>query len=61
MLVINVKEAGSIDRAIKQLKKKVDQTRQLKELRKRREFTKPSVKRREEIKAAAHRQSKYGN
>lgn len=57
MLVINVKEFSNIDRALKALKKKVEKTGQNWELKKRREFTKPSIKRREEIKAAKHRQS----
>jgi small subunit ribosomal protein S21 len=57
MLIINVKEFGSIDRALKVLKKKIEKTGQLRELRTRREFTKPSVKRREEVKAAKHRQT----
>jgi len=57
MLIVNVKESGSIDRALKVLKKKIEKTGQLRELRSRREFTKPSVKRRDEIKAAKHKQS----
>lgn len=56
MLIVNAKEHGSIDRALKVLKRKVEKTGQNKELRKRKEFTKPSVLRREEIKAAKHRQ-----
>ena len=56
MLIVNAKDHGSIDRALKVLKKKVERTGQNKELRKRKEFTKPSVLRREEVKAAKHRQ-----
>jgi len=57
MLIITVKEHGSIDRALKALKKKVEKSGQNRELRRRKEFTKPSVKRRDEIKAAKHKQS----
>ena len=56
MLIINVKDHGSIDRALKALKKKVERTGQNREIRQRREFVKPSVKRRDEIKSATHRQ-----
>jgi small subunit ribosomal protein S21 len=56
MIIINVKEFGTLDRALKALKKKVEKTGQTKEVRKRREFTKPSVKRRDEVKNAKHRQ-----
>jgi small subunit ribosomal protein S21 len=57
MLIVNVKEIGSIDRALKVLKKKFDKTKTLSELRERREFKKPSVQRRDEIKKAKYRQS----
>jgi small subunit ribosomal protein S21 len=57
MLIINVKEIGSIDRALKVLKKKFDKTKTLVELRERREFKKPSVQRRDEIKKAKYKQS----
>ena len=56
MLIINVKDHGSIDRALKALKKKVEKIGQTREIRQRREFIKPSVKRREEVKNAKHRQ-----
>ena len=56
MLIVNTKDHGSIDRALKVLKRKIEKTGQNKELRKRKEFTKPSILRREEIKAAKHRQ-----
>ena len=46
MLIVNVKDHGSIERALKVLKKKFDQTRTIKELRDRKEFKKPSEKRR---------------
>ncbi len=49
MLVINVKEGESIERALKKYKKKYDRTKVIRELRSRQQFTKPSVKRRAEV------------
>ena len=58
MIVVNVKENESIDRALKRFKKKFEKTGTLRELRSRTFFTKPSVKRRDEvIKAAAERKA----
>jgi len=56
MIVINVKENESIDKALKRFKKKFEKTGVLKELRSRTAYTKPSVKRRHEIIRAAYRQ-----
>lgn len=62
MLIVNVKDHGSIERALKTLKKKFDQTGTLRELRDRKEFTKPSVKHRDVLIKAKYRQSfKNGN
>ncbi len=47
MLIIPVKEGESIDRALKKYKRKVDSTKVLKELRNRKQFTKPSVEKRQ--------------
>jgi small subunit ribosomal protein S21 len=53
MLIIPVKEGESIERALKKFKKKFDRTGVMKELRARKQFTKPSViNRTEKIKAA---------
>ncbi|MEM6644506.1 MAG: 30S ribosomal protein S21 [Bacteroidota bacterium] len=49
MLIINVKENESIDRALKRFKKKFEKTGVLRELRSRTHYTKPSVQRRDEI------------
>ncbi len=49
MLIINVKENESIDKALKRFKKKFEKTGVLKELRSRTSFTKPSIRRRQEI------------
>jgi small subunit ribosomal protein S21 len=48
MIVIPVNEGESIERAIKRYKRKFDRTGILKELRKRKEFIKPSVRRRQQ-------------
>lgn len=49
MLIINVKEGESIERALKKYKKKYDRTKVIRQLRARQQFTKPSVKRRAEV------------
>jgi small subunit ribosomal protein S21 len=59
MLIINIKENESIDKALKRFKKKFEKTGVLKELRERTSFTKPSVRRRNTIIRAAYRQKQY--
>ncbi len=49
MLIIPVKEGESIDRALKRFKRKFDQTKMMRQIRQRKEYTKPSVKRRQQI------------
>jgi small subunit ribosomal protein S21 len=52
MLIIPVKDVENIDRALKRFKRKFDRTGKMRELRRRKEFTKPSVaKRAQKIKA----------
>lgn len=58
MLIVNVKSSDSIERALKILKRKVADTKQLQNLRNRKEFEKPSVKRRAEITKAKYIQKK---
>jgi len=55
MIIIPVKEGESIEKALKKFKKKFEKTGVVKELRERQKFTKPSVKRRDEIIKAAYR------
>jgi small subunit ribosomal protein S21 len=55
MLEINVKEEGSIEKALKTLKKKFANTKVLKQLRDRKEFVKPSELRRAELKDAKYK------
>lgn len=61
MLIIHVKDEESIDRALKRYKRKFQSTRMIKELRKRRNFIKPSVKRRNELLNAEYRQKMYSD
>lgn len=49
MLIIPVKEGENIDRALKRFKRKFDRTGRMRQLRKRQQFTKPSVERRQQI------------
>lgn len=60
MLIINVKDDESIDRALKRYKRKYQATGVINELRTRKNFTKPSVKRRNVILNAEYRLQKYG-
>ncbi|MFN3445803.1 MAG: 30S ribosomal protein S21 [Bacteroidia bacterium] len=46
MIFVNVKENESLDRALKKFKKKFEKTGVVKEMRERKEFTKPCVKNR---------------
>lgn len=56
MIIINIKENESIDKALKRFKKKFEKTGVLKELRARTAFEKPSITRRTEIIKAAYRE-----
>ena len=49
MIIIPIKEGENIDRALKKFKRKFEKTGIMKELRERKAFKKPSVRRREEI------------
>ena len=60
MLKIKVKEKN-IERALKELKRKFIKTKASKECRDRKEHTKKSVKRREEINKAKYLQKKYNS
>jgi len=60
MLVVEVKN-DNVEKAIRKLRKKVIQTKQLKNLKERKEYTKKSVKRRNEMQKASYIQKKYGD
>ncbi len=54
MIIIPIKEGENIERALKKFKRKFEKTGIIKELRQRQFFTKPSIKRREEINKAIY-------
>jgi small subunit ribosomal protein S21 len=56
MLIVQVKEGETIEKALKKYKKKFEKTGVVKQLRARQKFTKPSVRRREEIIKAIYKQ-----
>ncbi|MFN7015350.1 MAG: 30S ribosomal protein S21 [Bacteroidia bacterium] len=56
MIIVPVKEGEPVEKALKKFKKKFEKTGIVKELRERQKFTKPSVKRREQIIRAVYRE-----
>ena len=58
MIIIKVKNASSIEQALKQYKFKVYKTKQTEKLRERQEFTKKSVKKRSQVNKAIYLQRK---
>ena len=61
MLIIPIKYGENIDRALKRFKRKFDKTGTKKSLQTRKEFIKPSVKRRAEIQKAQYVQTLRDN
>ncbi|CAL2102023.1 30S ribosomal protein S21 [Tenacibaculum sp. 190130A14a] len=59
MLKIIVKEGENIDRALKRYKRKYRNVKILQELRERKQYTKPSVARRAEVKKAAYKEQLF--
>src|SRR3954469_8013181 len=57
MIIINVKDGESLDKALKRFKKKFEKTGVLRELRSRQAYEKKSVARRTEIKHAVYIQN----
>ena len=56
MIIINVKDGESLDKALKRFKKKFEKTGVLRELRSRQAFEKKSVTRRHVVKHAIYKQ-----
>ncbi len=54
MLIIPVKEGENIERCLKKFKRKFEKTGKMKALRSRKQYVKPSVVRRKEMKKAAY-------
>jgi small subunit ribosomal protein S21 len=57
MLIIKVKDGEKIDRALKRLKRKFRDTKVLQTMRDKKEFTKPSILKRQQMKKAQYIQS----
>ncbi|MFN8406230.1 MAG: 30S ribosomal protein S21 [Sphingobacteriaceae bacterium] len=56
MIIINIKDGESLDKALKRFKKKFEKTGVLRELRSRQAYEKKSVTRRMQIKKAIYKQ-----
>lgn len=54
MLIIKVKDGEKIDRALKRLKRKFRDTKVLQTMRDKKEFTKPSILKRQQMKKAQY-------
>jgi small subunit ribosomal protein S21 len=61
MLIIEIKDGEVIDKALKRYKRKFEKAGTLKSLRRRKNFTKPSVERRTEVLKAVYKEETYGN
>lgn len=57
MLIVKIEGKDTIEKAVKKLKRKFDNAKIGKILRERKQFTKKSVKRRDELKKAVYKQS----
>lgn len=55
MLVVNIKEGETIERAIKRYKRKCDQTQLIKKIKNIQFYLKPSVRKKEEIYKAIYK------
>lgn len=61
MLIIDVKNGESIDQALRRFKRKYRNVQIIKELRARKQFTKPSVQKRNERLKAVYREQRLRN
>ena len=61
MLIINLKETDTVDKALKKYKKKFEKTGVMRELRDRQAYTKPSITRRKELIKARYKQTQLDN
>ena len=60
MIIVQIKDNESVDRALKRFKKKFERTGVLKELRRRTFFLKPSIKQRKMKQKAVYKLATYG-
>ncbi len=58
MIIVDVKDGESIERALKKFKRKTDKAGVLREVRRRKHYVKPSVARRNEFLKAVYREKK---
>ncbi len=58
MIIIEVKNGETIDKALRRYKRKTRDTKIIRELRSRKQFTKPSVKRRHERLKAIYKEQR---
>ena len=56
MLIIDSKDCENIDKALKKYKKKFEKSKVLLQLRARQSFTKPSIKRRQQVLKAVYKE-----
>ena len=61
MIIIPVKEGENIDKALKKYKRKFEKTGVMRELRERKAFKKPSIRRREVVNKAVYVQALNAN
>ncbi len=61
MIVVPIKEGENIERALKKFKRKFDRTGVMKELRRRQQYVKPSVKKRLAMEHAVYVQKLHTN
>lgn len=54
MIIVPIKEGENIEKALKKFKRKFEKTGAIRELRARKTYVKPSVRRRDEIKKAIY-------
>jgi small subunit ribosomal protein S21 len=61
MIIVPIKEGENLERALKKFKRKFEKTGIVKELRERQFFSKPSIKRRQEVIHAVYKQQMQQN
>jgi small subunit ribosomal protein S21 len=54
MIIVPVKEGENIERALKRFKRKFEKTRAIRDLRARKNFVKPSIKKRDQMMKAIY-------
>ncbi|MBK8442672.1 MAG: 30S ribosomal protein S21 [Sphingobacteriales bacterium] len=60
MLIIDCRESDTIDKALRKYKKKFEKAGILRQLRKRKQFTKPSIENRQQKLKAIYKEEMYG-